>query len=77
MYFSKAVLAGRSKPLQSIILSSVPILRRTTHAQFSSILLPATLKCLLRNPDELLEGKSPAAYGSPHVANSCVTADVN
>ena len=57
-YFSKAVLAGRSKPLQSIIVSSGPIFRRTTHTQFSSILLPATLKCLLRNPDELLEGKS-------------------
>lgn len=55
--FSKVVLSARSKPLQLIIESSGPIFKHTSRAQFSSLLLPGTLKCLLRNPDELLEGK--------------------
>ena len=55
--FNKVVLSGRSKPPQSIIVSSAAIFKHTTHAQFSSLLLPGTLKCLLRNPDELLEGE--------------------
>lgn len=57
VYFSKAVLGGKIKLLRSIIDTSKPIFRHTTHAQFSNILLQPTLKCLLRNPEELLEGK--------------------
>ncbi len=55
--FSKVVLSARSKPLQSIIVNAAPIFKHTTRAQFSSLLLSGTLKCLLRNPDELLEGE--------------------
>jgi len=55
VHFSKVVLASRTKPQQSIVVTCVPIFKRTSHVQFSSLLLPATLKCLLRNPDELLE----------------------
>ena len=57
-YFVKAVLSSRVKPLQSTIASCGSIFMRVSHKQFSSILLQPTLKCLLRNPDELLEGKA-------------------
>jgi hypothetical protein len=57
-YFGKVVLSSRAKPLQSTIISCSGIFKRVTHEQFSSILLQPTLKCLLRNPDELLEGKN-------------------
>ena len=33
-----------------------PLFKKITHNQFSSHLLTPSLKCLLRNPDELLEG---------------------
>ena len=56
-YFVRAVLSSRVKPLQSTIASCGRIFVRVSHEQFSSILLQPTLKCLLRNPDELLEGK--------------------
>lgn len=55
-YFGKSVLSSRAKPLQSTIVSCSGIFKKLTHDQFSSILLQPTLKCLLRNPDELLEG---------------------
>lgn len=55
-YFSKAVLSSRTKPLQSTIASCRGIFKKVTHEQFSAILFQPTLKCLLRNPDELLEG---------------------
>ncbi len=55
--FSKVVLSARNKPLQLVIVSSGPVFKHTSRAQFSSLLLPGTLKCLLRNPDELLEGE--------------------
>ncbi len=55
--FGKVVLSARNKPLQLIIVSSGPVFKHTSRAQFSSLLLPGTLKCLLRNPDELLEGE--------------------
>ena len=35
-----------------------PLVRKVTHEQFSSHLLSSALKCLLRNPDELMEGVS-------------------
>ena len=35
-----------------------PLFKKMSHQQFSTLLLPATLKCLLRNPDELLEGRN-------------------
>ena len=96
-YFSKVVLASRTKPPQAVVVSlptkshsrtqarmlgvemvgnetesgcltcwSIshtqatcgPLFKKMNHHQFSSLLLPATLKCLLRNPDELLEGKN-------------------
>ena len=57
-YFGKVVLSSRAKPLQSTIVSCSGIFKKVTHDQFSSILLQPTLKCLLRNPDELLEGKN-------------------
>ena len=57
-YFVKAVLSSRVKPLQSTVASCGGIFKRVTHEQFSSILLQPALKCLLRNPDELLEGNA-------------------
>ena len=65
--FSKTVLSARSKPLQSIIVNAAPIFKRTTRAQFSNLLLPGTLKCLLRNPDELLEGEPYIYFCLPSV----------
>ena len=65
-YFGKVVLSSRAKPLQSTITSCSGIFKKVTHDQFSSILLQPTLKCLLRNPDELLEGKT-----NVHVLRKC------
>ena len=57
VYYSKTVLSSRMKPPHAVVKSCAAIFKRVTHKQFSSILLSSTLKCLLRNPDELLEGE--------------------
>jgi hypothetical protein len=54
-YYRKVVLLSRTKPFQAIVASCGPLFKKVTHAQFSSLLLRPALKCLLRNPDELLE----------------------
>lgn len=67
-YFGKAVLSSRAKPLQSTITSCSGVFKTVTHEQFSSILLQPTLKCLLRNPDELLEGRLSLAHRGSDLA---------
>ena len=50
---------GTCKSVYTSVLmqaSCAPLFKKVTHDQFTSQLLSPSLKCLLRNPDELLEG---------------------
>lgn len=55
--FSKSVLNGTSRPDYMVLESSTGIFKKVTRQLFEEILLPAMLKALLRNPDELTRGE--------------------
>lgn len=55
--FATHVLGSRVRPDQLIIMSCESVFKKVTHSLFKEFLLPALLKALLRNPDELMSSE--------------------
>lgn len=51
--FSKSVLGSTTRPDYMLLESCTGIFKKVTRQTFQDVLLPAMLKALLRNPDEL------------------------
>ncbi|RMX46865.1 hypothetical protein pdam_00022068, partial [Pocillopora damicornis] len=57
--YVKAVINSKTRPSHHVLVNIPPLLSHVTHDDFSSLILPALQKSLLRNPEVVLES---AAY---------------
>ncbi|XP_076236761.1 lethal (3) 80Fj [Calliopsis andreniformis] len=53
--FIKVTISCKKKPDMYVVDNAVPLLRRITHDEFKSQLLPALQKAMLRNPEIIIE----------------------